>query len=106
MKKADEKVRKVLRRYGETIRIGLELWLYKLKREGTDEARGMCPFKFVGDTYSPDSPGYPQCFLCKYFFPREDIKLGCPCSGYYSIDYIERVGKYLLNLITKEALGK
>ena len=95
MKKADDRIKSILKEHREEMRIGLELWLYLLEHEGWEVAWRMCPLRYT------ERRKEPGCEICSYFFPKRGTL--CPCGSLaYSIDYIRNVGKYLLRLVKEE----
>ena len=95
MKRADDRIKSILKEHREEIRIGLELWLYLYEFEGWELAWKVCPFRYMEDGKQLG------CEICSYFFPKRER--WCPCdSPTYSVDYVHNVAKYLLRLV-KEA---
>jgi len=95
MKRADDRIKSILKEHREEIRIGLELWLYLYEFEEWELAWKVCPFRYM------ESNKQLGCEICSYFFPQRGTS--CPCGSFaYSVDYVSNVGKYLLRLV-KEA---
>jgi len=87
MKKVNGRIASILKTHGASIELNLRQWL---------KDKEMCPFQYIGT----EAEEWVGCEICDYFFPKKGANCPCDCDS-YSIEYITKVAKYLLNLLRK-----